>query len=418
MDIGVIGSGIAGITASHYLQNDHNVTLIEKSQSIGGHSKTITIDKGYDAGTKIDVGFIVYNDTNYPTLTDFFNMLSVKPKRTDMSFSFSDEKGTQYAGTGPLGIFCKPINIINIQHYIFIKNIIHHSKLLSNAINMNEIAENKTIKDFLLDNNCPLNVINRYFIPMASAIWSNSNNDSCDMPAVFFARFFENHGLLFPKQKPNWFSVDNGSEQYLKKFAFDFKGELIKGDGVETIHRNPQKVYLNTLSGKSFEFDKIVIATHADQVLPLLDKPEKEEIEIFDKWHYSVNKVILHSDSKFLPKSKFARASWNFYERRINEKSNSASISYYMNRLQRLKTKNDYIVTLNPISNPKNGSIIFSTEFFHPTFNIQSINTQPKLSNLQGKSNTYYCGSYHGYGFHEDAANSALQVSNLIKQVK
>ena len=301
---------------------------------------------------------------------------------------------------------------------IFIKNIIHHSKLLSNAINMNEIAENKTIKDFLLDNNCPLNVINRYFIPMASAIWSNSNNDSCDMPAVFFARFFENHGLLFPKQKPNWFSVDNGSEQYLKKFAFDFKGELIKGDGVETIHRNPQKVYLNTLSGKSFEFDKIVIATHADQVLPLLDKPQKEEIEIFNKWHYSVNNVVLHSDSNFLPKSKFARASWNFYEHSINEKSNSTSISYYMNRLQRLKTKNDYIVTLNPISNPKNGSIIFSTEFSHPTFNIQSIQTQPKLSNLQGKLNTYYCGSYHGYGFHEDAANSALQVSNLIKQVK
>ena len=198
----------------------------------------------------------------------------------------------------------------------------------------------------------------------------------------------------------------------------DFKGELIKGDAVKTIHRNSKKVYLNTLSGKSFQFDKIVIATHADQVLPLLDKPEKEEIEIFDKWHYSINKVVLHSDSKFLPKSKFARASWNFYERRINEKSNSASISYYMNRLQRLKTKNDYIVTLNPISNPKNGSIIFSTEFSHPTFNIQSINTQPKLSNLQGKSNTYYCGSYHGYGFHEDAANSALQVSNLIKQVK
>ena len=253
---------------------------------------------------------------------------------------------------------------------------------------------------------------------MASAIWSNSNNDSCDMPAVFFARFFENHGLLFPKQKPNWFSVDNGSEQYLKKFTLDFKGELIKGDGVKIIHRNSKKVYLNTLSGKSFQFDKIVIATHADQVLPLLDKPEKEEIEIFDKWHYSVNKVVLHTDTNtnFLPKSKFARASWNFYEYSVN--GTSTSISYYMNRLQGLKTKEDYIVTLNPISNPKTKSILFSTEFSHPTFNLKSINTQPKLLNLQGKLNTYYCGSYHGYGFHEDAAYSALQVSNLIKQIK
>ena len=418
MDIGIIGAGIAGITASHNLQNDHNVTLIEKSQSIGGHSKTITIEKGYDTGTKIDVGFIVYNDINYPTLTKFFNILSVKPKKTDMSFSFSDTTGTQYAGTGPLGMFCNPINIINIQHYIFIKNIIHYSRFLSRAINMNQIPENKTINDFLLDIECPLNVINRYFLPMASAIWSNSNKDSYDIPALFFAKFFENHGLLFPKQKPNWFSVDNGSEQYLKKFASDFKGKIIKGDGVKVIKRNSRKVYVTTLSGESLQFDKIIIATHADQVLPILDKPSKEEIQIFDKWNYSINKVILHTDHKFLPKPKFARASWNFYDDSTDKQYSSTSISYYMNRLQRLKTKHDYIVTLNPISDPQNNQVIFSTEFSHPTFNLRSINTQPKLSNLQGNSNTYYCGSYHGYGFHEDAAYSALKVSNLIQQIK
>ncbi len=417
MDIGVIGAGIAGITASYNLQNHHNVTLIEKSNSIGGHSKTITIKSGYDVGTKIDIGFIVYNDINYPTLTKFFGDLSIKPKRTDMSFSFSDSTKTHFAGTGILGMFCNPSNIMNIRHYLFIKNIKHYSKLLSIAIETG-ISKSQTIKSFLLENNCPPDVINKYFIPMASAIWSNANKDSCDIPALFFAKFFQNHGLLFPKQKTNWFSVDNGSEQYLNKFTEVFKGKLIKGDGIKNIKRDSKKIYLKTLSEKSFEFDKIIIATHANEILHLLEQPSKNETEIFSKWNYSTNKVVLHTDSRFLPKSKIARASWNFYDHSVTSQSDAVSISYYMNRLQGLKTKKHYIVTLNPVSPPKENTMIFETEFSHPTFNISSINTQPRLSDLQGQLNTYYCGSYHGYGFHEDAAYSALKISNIINQIK
>jgi predicted NAD/FAD-binding protein len=411
--IAVVGSGVAGISAAWLLAKRHEVTLFEKADRIGGHTNTVLIDDGPDAGTAIDTGFIVCNDKTYPNFHKFLDDLKVPWRWADMSFGYWDmATNLQYAGTNMDGLFAQRSNLLNPA---FLKMLLEIRRFCRIAVEDRQSGylDMLTLGEYLRRRRFKRYFVDHYIVPMGAAIWSTAAPRMLQFPARTFVDFFRNHGLLSIKDRPRWQTVVGGSHSYLKAFRARFKGRIETAAWIDSIHREPGSVTIRLRDGEVHAFDRVVIAVHADQVLPLLADPTAEEKAIFGVWKYEPNRVTLHWDKRVLPPNRRAWASWNYVRepKTGGERRQALSMTYHMNRLQGLQTTRQYCVTLNREQPIPPRFILQEIDYTHPLYTNQSIATQEQLPTLSGKNDTFYCGSYHGYGFHEDAVKSAVAVA-------
>lgn len=416
--IAVIGSGIAGISCCHMLGKAHDVTLFECNEYLGGHTNTRTIESGPDKGTCVDTGFIVCNPECYPIFYRFLNALGVGLRDSDMSFSYyrsSDQFG--YSGPRIREALSMPRNFLNSS---FLRLLWDRAKFNRRALN--DLAQEKigsvSLGTYLDHLGCSAGFRTEYLIPLAASIWSSPSGDVQDMPAESFIRFFKNHGMLELHKFPQWQTISGGSHSYIDAFLKVFQGTILLNNPVQSVERSAEAVLVHAKLGSTC-FDKIIFACHGDQVLALLAEPTTREEELFGEWEYSENLTYLHTDTTFLPPHKGLWSSWNYVDATTNATSptednghsNRLAISYYMNRLQGLTTERSYIVTLNPWKTVSPNHLIYSTRYTHPIFTARTVATQTKIKALNGQNNTYFCGSYLGYGFHEDAIQSSNDVA-------
>ena len=413
MNIGVVGAGVAGLTAAYLLSKKHKVTLIEKEKRIGGHTNTINVkENGKNIG--VDTGFIVLNDRNYPNFKKLLNKLDVKLRDTDMSFSYYDESdGFNYAGTGISGYFSQKKNLFSPKHYRFLLNTKKYSKIAAKDVESNNILD-ETLGEYLTRKEFPIEIIQRFMIPMGAAVWSGSRNDMMNFPAKMFLQFFNNHGILDLNNAPQWHTVVGGSFTYVEKILDKFAGEIIQGNGAKEIIRKNEKVIVTLENEEVLQFDKVICASHADQTFRMIKDLNREEEAVLKPWSYSKNITILHTDSSFMPPSRSAWACWNYVKNKDSDDGDDVSLTYYMNRLQGLKTKNNYLVTLNPTKEIPDGKKIYETVYTHPRYTQASISTQDKIKEVNGSNHLYFCGSYCRYGFHEDGVISAVRVAKEL----
>mgnify|MGYP001353265982 CR=1 FL=1 len=413
MKIGVVGAGVAGLTAAHLLSKKHQVTLVEKQKRIGGHTNTIYVEEN-NKKIGVDTGFIVLNDRNYPNFKKLLVNLGVEIRNTDMSFSYYDENnGFNYAGTGISGYFSQKRNLFSPKHYNFLLNVKKYSKVAVNDIVNGELID-ESLGEYLVRNNYPQSIIDQFMIPMGAAVWSGSRKDIMNFPVKMFLHFFNNHGILDLNNAPQWHTVVGGSFTYVKKILDDFDGEIINGNGVKGIIRKDENVIVTLEDSTVMEFDKVVCASHADQTYKMIKDISDDEKSILEPWEYSENKTVLHTDISFMPPTKSAWACWNYVRNKDSEDDDDVSVTYYMNRLQGLTTAKEYLVTLNPTKEIPNENIIYETSYTHPKYTHSSIATQEKIKKVNGSKNLYFCGSYCRYGFHEDAVISAVSVAEKL----
>ena len=407
--IAVIGSGISGLSASFFLSNKYDVHLFEKNKLLGGHTRTIKF-KDLNRSLSIDTGFIVFNEKNYPDLVSFFNYLDVKTSNSNMSFSVScGSPFVEYGGSSFNALFSQRRNFFSIKFISLLFEINRFYKI-AKKLDLNLIDDNCTIEDFLIKNKFSDKIKNLHIYPMISSIWSTNYKDVKSFPLILFINFFNNHNLFNFSNRPQWKYVSGGSYNYIeelikkKLFKFSINCEIKK------IIRKNNKIQLIDSLEKNYFFDKVIFANHANQAIEMLEKPTLRELDILSNFKYTTNKAYLHSDSTFMPKKKLAWSSWNFLQN-IKE-INKFSLTYWMNKLQNIDGPKNYFVSINPQNKPKD--VIDRTTFEHPIFNIDTLMAQKNLGDIQGANNTFFCGSYCGYGFHEDGIQSAAYVAQKL----
>ena len=406
MRIAVIGSGISGLSAAHYLSKKNKVDLFEKEDHFGGHSYTIDV-KDNNNHVPVDIGFIVFNFKTYPNFVKFLNENGIEIEKSNMSFSVSvKETEIEYCGKGFLGIFSNKKNLLNFDFFKMFFEII---KFYKKSNDLKNIEENLTLDDFLKREKMSKYFINYHIIPMVSAIWSMPPYEAKQMPLKFFLKFFQNHGLFNLKNRPQWYTIKNRSRTYVKKILETISGEYYKNYRINKISRlsNGVKVYYGG-NNEFFDYDKVVIATHADEALSLITDPTPEEKSILANFKYKNNIAIIHTDETLMPKNKKAWSSWNSSVNKEN--TSETSITYWLNLLQNLKTNKNIFLSLNPFLKIDPKKIISRVKFTHPYYDKEALENQNRLKNIQNKKNLLFCGSYFGYGFHEDGIKSSLEM--------
>jgi len=406
MRIAVIGSGISGLSAAHYLSKKNKVDLFEKEDHFGGHSYTIDV-KDNNNHVPVDIGFIVFNFKTYPNFVKFLNDNGIEIEKSNMSFSVSvKETEIEYCGKGLLGIFSNKKNLLNFDFFKMFFEII---KFYKKSNNLKNIEENLTLDDFLKREKMSKYFINYHIIPMVSAIWSMPPYEAKQMPLKFFLKFFQNHGLFNLKNRPQWYTIKNRSRTYVKKILETISGVYYKNYRINKISRlsNGVKVYYGG-NNEFFDYDKVVIATHADEALSLITDPTPEEKSILANFKYKNNIAIIHTDESLMPKNKKAWSSWNSSVNKEN--TSETSITYWLNLLQNLKTNKNIFLSLNPFLKIDPKKIISKVKFTHPYYDKEALENQNRLKIIQNKKNLLFCGSYFGYGFHEDGIKSSLEM--------
>ena len=413
MKIAVIGSGISGLGAAHFLSKKHKVDVFEKENHFGGHSYTVEIPTNNPNNLiSIDLGFIVFNKINYPNLVKLFSTLRVPYEKSNMSFSVSVKNSNiEYSGSGLRGLFSNKYNILNFNFFKMLKDIIF---FYGEAEKMKENEyRDQTLGSFLRSKKMSNYFINFHIIPMVAAIWSMPSDFAQKMPMFLFLNFFKNHGLFKIKNRPEWYTVTGRSKVYVDKVLQTISGEYFKNYQIKKVYRNNNSVRLYYgSSNEYFDYDQVVFATHADDTLNLIKNPTDNEKNFLSNFKYKKNLAYLHTDVYFMPKNKNLWSSWNSILDRNDLNKNC--VTYWLNKLQNLKTSKDYFLTLNPIIKIDNNKIIKKIEFTHPFYDVKTIESQKYLAELQGVNNSWFCGSYFGYGFHEDGLKSAINVASKL----
>lgn len=411
LKIAVVGCGVAGLTAAWLLSRKHEVHLFEKNNYPGGHTRTLDITDGPDAGTPVDTGFIVMNHRNYPHFTEVLRQLKVELADSSMTFSFNDTvSGYAYSGNSigslfpSLGYYFKP------AHLAFVRDLWRFAKVGYRDLQSGYLA-GRTLGEYCDERKFGNAFLHHYLYPMGAAIWSSPIQELREFPAQPYLHFLENHGLLRLTNRPQWKYVKGGSRTYVRAMLKTFKHQPQLNAAPQTIQRHEHGVSLLMQDGEALEFDHVVIGAHADEALKLLLDPSDAEQQNLGPWRYQPNTVTLHTDTTHLPNSSKLWSSWNFAREPGHSDQRPVSVSYYMNRLQDLQTERDYIVTLNTTRPIAGNCVINQTTLMHPLYSTESMATQPRLREMNGAQNTWFCGSYFGYGFHEDAVRSAVEVA-------
>ena len=407
MKVAIIGSGISGLTAAYLLQKEHDITVFEANDYIGGHTHTHEINQNNKIWS-VDSGFIVYNEKTYPNFIRLLKKLKVGVQKTTMGFSIkAPSKNLEYAGGSLNMVFAQRQNLFKPSFLIMLKDIIRFNRLAVRELA--RVDEKSTILSFLEKHKFSKPFIENYIIPMGAAIWSTAANKTTEMPAAFYIRFFKNHGLLQIFNRPQWFVIKGGSKSYVQKIVEGFREKIFLSRPVTKVERSPSEVRIYCdKEPDPILFDKVIFATHSDQALALLNEPSDNEKAVLEALPYQKNTAIVHTDESLMPKNKITWSSWNYLL--SGDVKKPVTLTYNMNILQSLQAKPDFLVTLNSLNEINPSKIIKKIDYAHPLFTVDGINAQKKKSQISGHNNTYYCGAYWGNGFHEDGVNSALEV--------
>ncbi len=409
--IAVVGCGVAGLTAAWLLQRKHQVHLFEKNDYAGGHTRTLKVPDGPDTGTAVDTGFIVMNHRNYPYFTQVLEQLQVELEDSSMTFSFYDQaKHYGYSGNNLRSLFPSLNYYFKPQHLAFVKDLWRFAKIGYRDLNAGYL-EGKCLGDYCAERRFGAAFLDNYLYPMGAAIWSSPITEMRAFPAQAYLHFLENHGLLRLSNRPQWRVVKGGSRTYVEAMLKTFKQAPNLNAAPVSIERHKSGVSLHMAEGKELQFDHVIIGAHADEALKLLASPSPEEVANLGPWRYQDNTVVLHTDRTQLPPNPKLWSSWNFIRDHGHTETRPVAVSYHMNRLQNLKTEQQYIVTLNPSRSIPERLILNRTTLTHPLYSFESMATQPRLKAMNGQHNTWFCGSYFGYGFHEDAVRSAVEIA-------
>lgn len=409
-NIAVIGSGISGMSAAWLLSQAHDVTMYEKRARLGGHSNTVVVDTS--AGpTPIDTGFIVYNKVTYPNLVALFEHLGVATEWSDMSFGVSLKGGQiEYSSVGASAFLCGGRNLFSPRFWSMTLDLLRFYKNAPLEL-LGARDETLSLGDYLTRSGYGDAFQNDHLLPQAAAIWSASLREIRHYPACAFVRFFENHGLLKLSGRPLWRTVTGGSRQYVEKLTAAYADRVRLNAGAVSVRRAHDGVLVHDTNGEVARFDQIVIAAHADEALALLQDPSASERALLSACRYTSNLAVLHSDRAFMPRRDALWASWNYVG---DNPDGGCVVSYWMNKLQNLRCREQIFLTLNPQTMPREETILYQTEYAHPFFDVGAIRAQRALWSLQGQRNTWFCGAYFGAGFHEDGLQAGLAVAEQL----
>ena len=413
MKIAVVGSGISGLSSAYYLSKKHKVDLFEKQDRFGGHSYTLDVEYNDKEKVAVDIGFMVFNKITYPNLISFFEENKIEIEKSDMSFSVNVKNtNIEYCGKGLNGIFSNRSNLFNYKFVKMFFEIINFYKGCEN-LDVNSLEDNITLGQYLEKIKKTDYFINYHIIPMVSAIWSMPPYEASQMPLTFFLNFFKNHGLFKLKNRPQWFTVTNRSKTYVNKILSQISGEYYKNYEINKIERNNSgvKVYYGS-ANEFFTYDKVVLASHADESLKMISDPTDSEKKILNNFRYRKNTAVIHSDESSMPKNKKAWCSWNS-SLNPNNKENS-SVTYWLNQLQNLKISKNIFLTINPFFKIDPSKIYNEIIFTHPYYDENALKNQSKLNSIQNAKNTLFAGSYFGYGFHEDGIKSSIEMLKTL----
>ncbi len=432
MKIAVIGAGISGLGCAYALSKLPNVelTIYEGGDHIGGHSNTVdlTLDTSIGPVTHgIDTGFLVFNQRTYPRLLRLFHEIDAPIAKSDMSFSVSipnqDGQNLEWAGTDLNSLFAQRENLFNLNFLVMVKDIIRFNSLCTKlALNKKLDELNLTVGEFIKKHGFSKEFQDWYFLPMVGAIWSCPVEQMLEFPISTMIRFCHNHGLIKITDRPQWLTVSGGSKEYVKRICekIKFAGGNFKRLKVKSIKRLNNQVQVFT-DQSSETYDQVVMATHSDETLQLLADPSSDERSILSSINYQQNRAVLHTDASVLPKEKRCWAAWNYTTNSSIEAENKrVCVNYLINKLQPLPeswNNQPIIVSLNPVIEPASETIRADIEYAHPIFDEAAINAQSNLPLIQGSNNTWFCGAWTGYGFHEDGLRSGELVAEAIHEL-
>jgi predicted NAD/FAD-binding protein len=419
MRIAVVGSGIAGNGAAWTLSRRYHVTVYERELRPGGHSHTVTVD--YDGERiAVDTGFIVFNELNYPEFTQLLAHLGVETVASDMSFALSADNGRfEWKGGGSnlidmlRGLFAQPANLLSPSYLSMLRHILRFNAMSLCDLRSGRLA-GLSLGQYFARTGCSPRLLCDYLAPMGGAIWSTSAEEMLNFPAENFIAFFDNHRLLH-RARPIWRTVKGGSRSYVDRLVPDFRKRLRLGCAVTSIRRTPHGVIVDDSLGHSESYDHVVIAAHSDEALKLLADPNPQERAILSAIRYAPNVAYLHRDPNLMPRRKRAWASWNFL-RWPRERSpvNDVAVTYWMNRLQNIDPSRPLFVSLNPPFAPDPNLTFGRYDYHHPQYDVAAFAAQKRIGDIQGRRRTWFCGAWHGYGFHEDGLRSALAVAEAL----
>jgi predicted NAD/FAD-binding protein len=407
--IAIIGAGISGLYAGHLLHKDHEITLFEAADYIGGHSNTVDVTVA-NQQISVDTGFIVCNDRNYPLFIALLEELGVETIDTEMSFGVSCRRsGLEYCGSSLNNLFAQRRNLLNGSFHRMLFDIVRFNNLAEKLL---DAPPSQSLAGFLGDHGFSGMVIDDYLVPMAAAIWSSNPSLILSFPAAYFGRFFHNHGLLSINNRPQWRTVAGGSRQYVDALIKPFRDSIRVGTSVSRVRRFPNQVRVTTADGHLDTFDAIVLACHSDQALSMLEEPTEAERQILGAIRYQANDTVLHTDRRLMPANTRAWAAWNYH--RMEADGDEVSVTYDMTNLQHLPLENPLMVSLNATRHIDPDTILRQFTYEHPLYDLESVAARSSWAEINGQNNTFYCGAYWGYGFHEDGVRSAANAVEAI----
>ena len=411
MKIAIVGSGIAGRTSAYQLSRQHEITVFEAGDRIGGHTHTVNVTvegKSY----AVDTGFIVFNDWTYPNFIRLLGQIGVTFKPTEMSFSVCDENtGLEYNGNNLNSLFAQRRNILSPGFWGMLRDILRFNRQAPLDLQEQRISADMTLGDYLAAGGYGERFIRHYIVPMGAAIWSMSLADMLGFPLQFFVRFFKNHGLLSVSNRPQWCVIEGGSSRYIEPLTRNFREQIRLNCPVGKVERSDDGVVIHSTMGTE-TFDRVVFACHSDQALALLADPSQAEHEVLGALPYADNDVVLHTDTRLLPDRKLAWASWNY--RLSSNAQAQAAVTYDMNILQGIDSATTFCVSLNQTAAINPLKVLARYTYAHPQYSLAAVAAQGRWEEVSSVRNTFYCGAYWSNGFHEDGVVSALRVAQAF----
>ncbi|HCU72387.1 MAG: FAD-dependent oxidoreductase [Chloroflexi bacterium] len=410
MQVAIIGAGVSGLIAARELGQQHDITVFDSSDMPGGHIRTLDLRSSNGQTYGVDTGFVVFNTRTYPEFTQVLKTLEVQTQPAEMSFSVRCERsGVEYSGASLNALFAQRRNLLRPK---FHQLVIDYLRFNRRAQRLSVDNDSRTLEDYLRDNRFSRIFRDLYLIPMGSAIWSADPTRLTNIPLRTFIQFFRNHGLLGIRGKPDWRSIVGGARSYVDSITEPFRDSIYLQTPIRRIHRTDDHVVVSGDSTGDMTFDHVVLATHSDQALALLQDPTQSEHEVLGAFPYQSNDVVVHTDTTLLPKQARAWAAWNYYI--PTESTTKVSTTYNMNRLQRLNSPDTFCVTLNQASVIDPETVCARMTYQHPIFNSSAVAAQARWNDINNKNRTSFCGAYWKYGFHEDGVISGLRAAREL----